>query len=686
MPTPDQERMDAISDALARLVRKQNQTDERLARIEAALNVPPVERAEERRETAPPPPQPIPEPRPIDPPPPHAAPPRRLETQVGLTWVNRIGVITLVIGIGFFFKWAVDNEWIGPAARVGLGVLAGFAALAIADYLWRKGQRTFAQGITGAGIAILYLSIYSAFAFYQLVPQAVAFLAMVLATVLACALAMRYNAAAISALGLFGGYITPILLSTGEDHPWFLFAYVLVLNGGSLALVRSRQWRILDVLSVAATIIIFWSWFSSHLQPEKRLPATAFILLSYALFAEASLLPLFVIAEVSSLFAIGAIWPQSPGVFFFLELVICVGALIVADRRRSAVTLAMTFAAFWTVYGFWYADLHTPVPAGPLYIGLSCAFLLFFGWNVWWFLIKLEAPRVQDMVVLALDGIAYFGAAYHLLNPGYQVWMGLLAVAVASAHLTLGAELWKRHGADTRPILLSLGIAVAFLTLAIPIQFHAYRITMAWSLEAAALTWIAARLRSRPLLYGSLLIVAMLAIRLGAIDSWMYPDPNSYSAVANARFLTFCIAALSAWLSAWWAGDKVVALVDYAAGHFFMLWGMSLEVIGWVERTTPSQNQLSVKTVSISILFALYAVILVSVGVGTRTAVNRIAGLGLIGFVVLKLYVFDVWQLGRIYRISAFVALGALLLATSFLYSHFRNLIESWWREDEVSS
>ena len=681
--------MDALSDALARLVRRQNETDERLARIEAALPVPPVRLEEPRTEIPqPPPPPPLTAPPQIEPAPLAAppAPPRRLETQVGLTWVNRIGVITLVIGIGFFFKWAVDNEWIGPAARVGLGILVGLAALGIADYLWRKDQRIFAQGITGAGIGILYLSVYAAFGFYQLVPQAAAFLAMLLATVLAGTLAMRYNSAAIAALGLFGGYITPILLSAGEDHPWFLFGYVLVLNGGALALVRARRWPILDVLSVAATIIIFWSWFNGHFQPEKRFPATIFILLSYALFADASLLPLFLTAEISWLFAIGAVWPQSPDVFFFLELALCLGALVVADRRRSAATLAVTFAAFWTVYGLWYVDLHTPVSAGPLYTGLSCAFLLFFGWNVWWFLIKRETPRVQDMVVLALNGIAYFGAAYHLLNPGFHAWMGLLAVAVASAHLTLGAELWKRHGADTRPILLSLGIAVAFLTLAIPIQLNAYRITMAWSVEVAALTWIAARLRARPLLYGSVWIVAMLAIRLAAIDTWMFPDPNAYSAVANARFLTFCIAAMSGWLSAWWAGDKAVALLDYIAGHLFMLWGLSLEVIGWVERTTPSQNQLSVKTVSLSILFALYAVALVSIGVGTRTAVNRIAGLGLIGFVVLKLYVFDVWQLGRVYRISAFVALGALLLATSFLYSHFRSLIESWWRDEGAPS
>ena len=693
--------MDALSDALARLVRRQNDTDQRLARIEAALNVKPIERIETQAEVppaspppsadAPPitsePPPVTPEPPPITPEPPRTQPSRPLETQVGLTWINRIGVITLVLGIAFFFKWAVDNQWIGPAGRVELGVLAGFAAIGIADYLWRKGQQVFAQGVTGAGVAILYLAIYAAFGFYQLVPQAFAFVCMFVATLLACALALRYNAIAIAALGLLGGYLTPLLLSTGEDHPWFLFTYVLVLNVGSLALVRARGWRLLEVLSIAATLTIFWGWFNEQFKPEKRLVASLFTLLFYALFVEVTIWPLFLVSEVSALFAIGAIWPQSTGVFFFLELVICFGGLVIADRRQSGTALSVTFVIFWAVYGLWQTGLQSPRPLAQLCTGLTCAFLLFFLWNIWWFLVKRETPRVQDMVVLALNGAAYFGASYYLLNPAYHAWMGLLAVAVAGPHLALAAELWKRRVSDhidTRPILLSVGVALSFLTLAIPIQFSAYRITMAWSLEAAALTWIGARVESRRMLYGAVLILAMVAIRLASVDSWMYPDVNAYTAIANARFLTFFVAALSCWFSASWAGQKEIALVDYLAGHIFMLWGMSLEAIGWAERTTPPQNQLSVETVSISILFALYAVILVSIGVGTRTAVNRIAGLGLIGFVVVKLYIFDVWQLGRVYRISAFVALGALLLATSFLYSHFRTVIESWWRDDEA--
>jgi uncharacterized membrane protein len=611
------------------------------------------------------------------------------ETQVGLTLVNRIGVVTIVLGIGFFFKWAVDNEWIGPAGRVILGVLAGFAALGAADYLWRKGQRIFAQGITGVGIAILYLALYAAFGFYKLIPQGYAFALMFVATVLACALALRYDSIAIAALGLLAGYLTPILLSTGEDHPWFLFTYTLILNVGLLALVRTRGWRPLEILGVAATFTLYWGWFSEHFGDQKRLVGTFFALIYYALFAEVTLWPLVAVSQVSAAFAIGAIWKQEVGVFFFLELVIALGGLFIADRKRSATILSTTFAVFWAVYALWFSDLHRPLPIGQLFIGLTFAFLVFFIWNFWWFLVEHQAPRVPDMVVLALNGAGYFGACYSILNPAYHAWLGLLAVAVAGVHLAFGMELWRRREADhadLRPILLSLGVALGFLTLAIPIQFSEYRITMAWSLEGAALTWIGARIQSRRMTFAALAVLGLVAIRLGSIDSWMFSDPASYSAVWNARFLTFVIAAVSCWLSAWWVAEKEIGLIDYAAGHVFLLWGMSLEVIGWAERTTPPQNLLSIETVSISILFAIYAVILVSAGVASKTAVNRIAGLGLIGFVVLKLYIFDVWQLDRIYRISAFVVLGALLLMTSFLYSHFRALIESWWKNDEAPS
>src|SRR4051812_29448580 len=203
----DEARFQALNDAVQEVLRRQADLETRLSRLEAASRDP-------REAGLPIPPPPIVPPRP-DPvvtpvpraevtgsrPMPAAAGERpAIETKVGLTLVNRIGVITLVLGVAFFFKWAVDNQWIGPTGRVLLGLLAGGLALGAADFLFRKAQKTFAQGIAGAGLAFVSLAAYAAFGFYHLVPQAVAFAFLLSTTVFGVALSLRYDSPAIAAL------------------------------------------------------------------------------------------------------------------------------------------------------------------------------------------------------------------------------------------------------------------------------------------------------------------------------------------------------------------------------------------------------------------------------------------------------------------------------------------------------
>ena len=135
-----------------------------------------------------------------------------------------------------------------------------------------------------------------------------------------------------------------------------------------------------------------------------------------------------------------------------------------------------------------------------------------------------------------------------------------------------------------------------------------------------------------------------------------------------------------------WIGTGVTALGPHMAGHFVLLWALGLEILGWAERSTPAANLASVETVSISILMAAYGAVFVTLGVLTRAGVNRALGLGLLGVVVAKLYLYDVWQLQKIYRIVAFSSLGVALLATSFLYSRYRTEIEGWWRDEKDRS
>jgi uncharacterized membrane protein len=230
---------------------------------------------------------------------------------------------------------------------------------------------------------------------------------------------------------------------------------------------------------------------------------------------------------------------------------------------------------------------------------------------------------------------------------------------------------------------LALGLAAAFLTLAIPIQLSGFTVTMAWSIQTAALTWIGVRLNSTRTVIWAIVIFALAFLHVAIIDSQMYPDFNLYALLFNARFFTFAVLAAALLLSANWASklDRELGLVHFIGGNVVMLGGLSLEVIGWADRSARPENLLSVETIGITILFAVYAVVLVSVGVAARSPVSRLAGLVLTAIVILKLYLFDVWQLGRFYQIIAFVILGVLLLSTSFLYSRFKSLI-SQWRKD----
>jgi uncharacterized membrane protein len=123
-----------------------------------------------------------------------------------------------------------------------------------------------------------------------------------------------------------------------------------------------------------------------------------------------------------------------------------------------------------------------------------------------------------------------------------------------------------------------------------------------------------------------------------------------------------------------------MAFAAYAGGHAVMLWGLSLEAVGWAARTSSPDNFVSAASMSISVLAGAYAVLLVAGGAARRSAITRMLGVGLIGLVILKLYLYDVWLLGQFYRMAAFAILGVLLLVMSYLYSRFRGSIENLWR------
>jgi uncharacterized membrane protein len=215
---------------------------------------------------------------------PPSKPRKDLEARIGGNWFNRIGVIAIVLGVGFFFKYAYDNGWIQPWEWVSIGLALGVAFL-IGGEKTRKKYATYAYGLTGCGISILYLSVFAAFKLWGLVGQPTAFVAMALVTATASLIAARYNALAIAILGLIGGFLTPGLLSTGVDNQVGLFGYITLLDAGVLVLAYRKQWRTLNYLAFVATVLTFVGWAVEFYTAQKLTTTVVFLSIFFVIFA-----------------------------------------------------------------------------------------------------------------------------------------------------------------------------------------------------------------------------------------------------------------------------------------------------------------------------------------------------------------------------------------------------------------
>src|SRR3990167_6550037 len=173
---------------------------------------------------------------------------RNDETNLGQKWFLVIGVILTVVGIAYFLKYSFDQNWIGPAGRVAMAYAASLGFLAVGESFRKKKLGLFGYCLIAGGIASLYFSSYAGFQIYGLISQATEFGLMILVTLLGCALALAYNNKWIAVLALAGGFLTPLLLSTGVSNQIVLMTYLAILDLGILGIVLFKRWRLLTYI------------------------------------------------------------------------------------------------------------------------------------------------------------------------------------------------------------------------------------------------------------------------------------------------------------------------------------------------------------------------------------------------------------------------------------------------------
>lgn len=182
-----------------------------------------------------------------------------MEKFIGENLINKIGIAILVLAIGFFVKYAIDQNWVGAIGRVAIGIICGGILIGIAHKL-RNSYKSFSSVLAGGGLAVFYFTITLAYKQFGLFGQTTAFIIMLIITVFAVLLSILYDKQELAIIALVGGFIAPFLVSTGTGNYITLFVYLIVLNSGLLVIAYYKSWRLLNLLSFIFTIILFGSW------------------------------------------------------------------------------------------------------------------------------------------------------------------------------------------------------------------------------------------------------------------------------------------------------------------------------------------------------------------------------------------------------------------------------------------
>lgn len=393
------------------------------------------------------------------------------EQLLGVRGAAWLGAIALVIAGTLFAKYSIENDLIKPPLRIALLLLAGLGALIGAELGLRRRYEVTANALCGGGVAILYAAFFAAHNLYDLISLPVTFGLLSLTTLAAALLSVRHDNVWIAVLGLFGGFATPLALSTGQDRPFALFGYVLVLDLGFIALALRRGWHRLALLSLALTLIMEAGWANKFLIVEKVPIAVGIAALFALLFmalpilgrrldaakqrellyggGAAGLVPFLLAMFLAGQPEYAERWPLLFGLVAILDL----GLLALSVMRWPELASGALVATIAT-HAMWCSSwLH---PSGmPVAIGTALGFMaLFAALPTAWLMLHPALPdpsadattspragapeslhRVADLASLAPFALAIGLAAFHDYATQTVLLFGFLGILVATSLL-----------------------------------------------------------------------------------------------------------------------------------------------------------------------------------------------------------------------------------------------------------
>jgi uncharacterized membrane protein len=544
--------------------------------------------------------------------------------------------------------------------------------------------------ISGCGSAILYVSTYAAFNFYHLIDRPIAFVLMAAITAGTAMLADRQRSQGLAVLATGGGFATPFMLPATSDAQVALLGYTAVLIAGAVALSRRRDWPLLNVLSYLFTVATVAWWANQFYSPEKYLRTEIFLTIFCAMFL-AIVWKTRKDESPGAAIATPILW-TAPAVYYQASLAILIShptallvwlvglglisAILVAGVGAGAGTLGGLRAGFgvWLAAMvpllIWCTTYRSTEWLAPGLIAITTVYAIALAAQLY-----RESERadftVLDVVWLHLNGLLTFAAAYLLIDSFHHADSGPVAAGFAVWHGALAAALWTRNRDRA---LHFAGVGFTLLAVAVGLQFDGAAMTIGWAAEGAVVIALGLR-ESREWL--RIAGAGLFVVAIGrTADLLVSPASVHHTPLFNVQSACATFVIVLCYVLAWLHDRREGASqrdVHVAAALIAAQLITVMLVTSEISAYWSAPEDALTRELAKSVAWALYATLLIVIGLRGDYAPIRYFAILLFGLTTVKVFFVDTAQLERVYRILSVIGLGIALLVTSYLYQRTRR-------------
>ena len=633
------------------------------------------------------------------------------EKYIGENLFGKIGILIFIIGIGFFVKYAIDQNWLNETARTLMGYAVGAGMLVLAERLHKR-YHTFSSLLAGGAFGIYYLITAIAFHYYALFSHTIAFVILCVTTIFMSAVSVLYDRKELAVTALVGGFIAPFIISTDSSSIISLQIYITILNIGMFCLAMYKKWAILPMVSFAFTYIILWGTTALGSFSDSEAVTTYPTLFAFAtLFYVIFLLPVVFIlrtqyGENTRLGLLGIITANS-----FMYLIY--GDFLLQHFEASSDTTA--YLAFFiaavnlAIHLYLRFRVEGQDTLRNLMLGLAVTFasmgipILFSTANVllvWaaeavlllWLFTK-EKNRIYELasavlLLLTLGALAYYrttdtfihdtGDSLFFNGAFFVTTFVSIAYYVVAVIMQFNKELFS----DTKRLIAYTPCNALAYALGFSILFLAFRDNFHFHLEQP-ISEYASLLTANIMLLGGALILhkrfeisenklayeisLYLAGILFAMTVWNYTDPEGLllrwlMALVTIAYMAYCM-----------HGQLLVTSNQRNLHTEYSI----ISTLMWLTLTRLlliTFNEVNFST-AFSLSLGIAAFILMCIGMRYHSKEIRIVSLAEFGIIIGKLILNDVWAMPSLGKIIVFISLGAILLILSFLYQKLKDAL-----------